>query len=161
VENDPPKKLPQQLTALPKALISSRDVNHGAVNVAPPAFAPLSLSGTQPAPQLSSMILPTPPAPSAVRPAQPEADLEAAQLLVRNNPVYPPVARAAGLSGQVELQFTVGADGSVRNIKVVKGNSVLAQAAAAAVKSWRYKPARRGGFPLESKISAVVIFNRN
>ncbi len=158
VKNVPPKKSLQQLTALTKALIPSRIVNHGATNVAPPAVTPLT--GIQPAPQLS-MGLPAPPAPSAVRPVQPVAKLEAAQLLVRNNPVYPPVARAAGLSGQVELQFTVGADGSVSNVKVVKGNSVLAQAAVAAVKSWRYQPARRGGIPTESKSRAVVIFNKN
>ncbi|HVA94794.1 MAG TPA: energy transducer TonB [Candidatus Dormibacteraeota bacterium] len=92
---------------------------------------------------------------------KPVVELEAAQLLVRHNAVYPPVARAARISGPVELQFTVGVDGRVRNVKVMKGNGLLAQAAVTAVKSWRYRPARRGGVPLESQSTAVVNFKLN
>ena len=109
------------------------------------------------------MALPEPPAPtpSASRPVQQTGKLEAARLLVRNNPVYPAVARAAGFSGSVDLQFTIGPDGSVRNIRVVKGNNLLAHAAVEAVKAWHFQPARRDGIPVESESNTVIIFKMN
>ena len=40
---------------------------------------------------------------------------------VNKNLVYPEVARENGVSGRVILQFTVNANGSVTNVKVVRG----------------------------------------
>jgi protein TonB len=35
--------------------------------------------------------------------------------------VYPEIARENGVQGRVNLQFTVGKDGSIYNIKVLRG----------------------------------------
>ncbi len=40
---------------------------------------------------------------------------------VNKHLVYPEVARENGVSGRVVLQFTVNTDGSISNVKVVRG----------------------------------------
>ena len=86
--------------------------------------------------------------------------LEPAQVLTRRDPVYPAGAKAAGISGRVELHFTIGTDGWVRNVTVVTGNVLLARAAVEAVQGWRYSPARIAGTPIESEASTEFVFQR-
>jgi protein TonB len=102
-----------------------------------------------------------PPAPTPREPAQQSDIFEAAQLVVRKNPVYPSAVRGAGFSGSVELHFTIAADGSVHNVTVVKGNPLMAHAATEAVQSWHYKPARRDGVPVDSESSMTFVFDSN
>src|SRR4051812_18041946 len=52
-------------------------------------------------------------------------------------PMYPPVARAGRVSGVVEARVTVR-DGSVIDVKVKSGPTILAQAAAENIKTWRF-----------------------
>jgi len=55
-------------------------------------------------------------------------------------PAYPEVARKAGIEGMVRLQVRLRQDGSVEVQKILEGDTVLADAAIAAVKQWRGKP---------------------
>lgn len=55
-------------------------------------------------------------------------------------PVYPAVAKAAKVSGQVVLEATVGPDGRVSDTRVVRSIPLLDQAAIDAVQQWEYKP---------------------
>jgi TonB family protein len=61
-------------------------------------------------------------------------------------PVYPPEARAKGYQGKVLLRVEVLSDGQVGQIAVKKtsGYEALDQSALAAVKQWRFIPARKG-----------------
>jgi len=52
---------------------------------------------------------------------------------------YPEVARQLNLKGTVQLQALVRADGTVKEIRVVGGHPLLAEAALQAVKQWRYE----------------------
>jgi len=63
-------------------------------------------------------------------------------------PRYPQQARADGRTGVVVLEIVVLADGSVDHVKVVRGDEPFASAAVAAVKTWRYEPARYKGQPI-------------
>jgi protein TonB len=63
-------------------------------------------------------------------------------------PPYPQQARADGRTGVVALEIVVLADGSVDHVKVVRGDEPFASAAVAAVKTWRYEPARYKGQPI-------------
>ena len=56
------------------------------------------------------------------------------------NPDYPPEALAQKLHGPVVLQATIGRDGSVEDLKIIRGYFVLGKAAIAAVKQWRFQP---------------------
>ncbi len=53
-------------------------------------------------------------------------------------PDYPPRAWAARKSGEVRLRAQVGGDGRVTSVQVLSGDPLLAEAAARAVKRWRY-----------------------
>lgn len=87
--------------------------------------------------------------------------VQPAQLISHVDPVYPPQARQQGVSGSVEVRFNIGANGDVSNVTVVKGPSVLGQAAIDAVRARKYKPARVNGVPTETSASAVFDFKLN
>jgi TonB family protein len=54
-------------------------------------------------------------------------------------PVYPELARRMSITGVVKVQVTVGANGLVKNAKLVGGHPVLANAALDAVRKWRFE----------------------
>jgi TonB family protein len=72
-------------------------------------------------------------------------------------PSYPSLAQRAGLQGFVKLQVRVKKDGSVEVQKLLEGEPALADAAIAAVKLWRAKPASMNGQPVE--VISTVTFN--
>jgi TonB family protein len=63
-------------------------------------------------------------------------------------PEYPELARKAGIEGTVKLQVRMTQDGRIEVIKLVEGDTVLADAAIAAVKQWRGKPVWMNGKPI-------------
>jgi len=53
-------------------------------------------------------------------------------------PVYPELAKRMRISGEVQLQATVDADGKVKDVKPVSGNHMLELAAEDAVRQWKF-----------------------
>ena len=53
-------------------------------------------------------------------------------------PTYPDVFKGRGIYGTVHLKVQVDIDGSVKAVDVLGGNPIFAEAAAKAVKQWRY-----------------------
>jgi TonB family protein len=72
-------------------------------------------------------------------------------------PSYPALAQRAGLQGIVKLQVRVKKDGSVEVQKLLEGDPALADAAIAAVKQWRARPASINGKQVE--VISTVTFN--
>ena len=72
---------------------------------------------------------------------------------VRIQPDYPIQARQKGTEGWVDVQFTVGADGSVRNAVVLNAEpkKIFDRAALQAVKGWKYNPKIEDGRPVERR----------
>ena len=62
-------------------------------------------------------------------------------------PVYPPVAKNAGIQGTARFDVLVGTDGKIVRMVVVSGPEELVRAAAAAVRNWRYEPVMLNGRP--------------
>jgi TonB family protein len=79
-------------------------------------------------------------------------------LIKRVNPIYPHAALAIHAQGEVQIEATVNKEGMVVNPKVLSGDAVLAQAAVAAVRQWRYKPYYLDGEPVEIKTQITVKF---
>jgi protein TonB len=80
-------------------------------------------------------------------------------LLVRKvNPVYPPLARQARISGTVVLRAVISKEGAIENLSLVSGHPMLAPAAIDAVKQWRYKPYLLNGEPVEVDTEVQVNF---
>jgi periplasmic protein TonB len=80
------------------------------------------------------------------------------KLLVCVKPVYPPLAKAARVSGAVELEAVIGTDGRLKEVRVTSGNPLLAPAALQAVKQWVYRPTFLNGDPVEVSTTIVVNF---
>ena len=79
-------------------------------------------------------------------------------LINRVEPTYPPLAQQARIQGIVVLTAIIGKNGSVQHLQVVSGHPVLAPAAIAAVKQWRYKPYVLNGQSLEVETTITVTF---
>ena len=62
--------------------------------------------------------------------------------LVRVDPQYPPKARQRRIEGWVDIEFTIGAAGTVANPKVIGAQppGVFEQSALRAIRRWRYNP---------------------
>jgi len=86
------------------------------------------------------------PAPQQVRV---ESNVEAANLVKNVIPIYPRIARSAGIQGTVRFTARIGKDGRILNLKFMSGPPVLVDAASAAVKQWVYRPTLLNGVPVE------------
>ena len=76
------------------------------------------------------------------------------------DPLYPEIARRARIDGTVILEAIIAKDGTVKDLKVLKGRPFqLTEAALAAVKQWRYSVSTLNGKPVEVKMTVTVIFN--
>ena len=75
------------------------------------------------------------------------------------NPVYPKAALDARVQGAVVLQATVGEDGKVRNVKVLKSIPLLDQAAIDALSQWVYAPATKNGVAVAVEITVTISFS--
>ncbi|MBZ5661744.1 MAG: TonB family protein [Acidobacteriia bacterium] len=73
-------------------------------------------------------------------------------------PVYPDVARKAGIEGDVVLRVSISEDGRVTNLEVLDGPPVLARAAVNAVRQWRYRAWIMNGHPAAVVTTLVVSF---
>jgi TonB family protein len=72
-------------------------------------------------------------------------------------PVYPEIARRAGVQGIVRLQVRATRDGRIEVDKILSGSPTLADAAITAVKQWRVRPFSTGGRPVD--VISTVTFN--
>jgi protein TonB len=80
------------------------------------------------------------------------------RLLSRVDPPYPADAIAAHRSGNVVLEVNVGEDGTVTSVRPLLGDPLLAGAAAAAVRSWRYQPYRSHDQPSSFQTDVTMTF---
>lgn len=79
-------------------------------------------------------------------------------LIHREEPTYPPLARAARVQGEVVLSAVIDTNGQIQNLQLVSGHPMLVPAAISAVKQWRYKPYLLNGQPVEVETTITVIF---
>ena len=137
-----------------------------------PVMAPLPSSGDPSVPD--SLHHPVPPqaipnstlagAPPAVFNNLQPIDLSedsAEMLLVKKvSPRYPDQALKLGVQGPVIFQASIAPDGSVQELKLIRGPIALVQAAYAAAKQWRYKPYSPNGEATEARTVLTVEFQR-
>jgi protein TonB len=104
---------------------------------------------------------PRPVAPVTKTPEKPRlvgGELQAAKLIRKIVPGYPPLAKQARVSGTVRLTGVIAKDGSIGQLQVISGNPLLVPAALAAVKQWLYSPTILDGQPVEVIAPIDVIF---
>jgi periplasmic protein TonB len=103
---------------------------------------------------------PPPPRPTVTRITR-GGNVQAAMLINRVTPMYPPLARQTRISGTVRLHALIAKDGTVQQLEVISGHPLLVQAALDAVKQWRYRPTLLNGEPVEVDTTIDVIFTLN
>jgi protein TonB len=162
--NSTPSPMPDEVV--------TRMVNPGATKTAEPVSAPppseaAKIEEAPPpvigfisrpvaeSPTISNMLHTPVAAPSLDNPPA-VSKISGGKLVQRVEPVYP--RSAPGMYGEVTLTAMIGIDGKVKSIKVVNGHGLLAQAAVAAVRRWRYQPFVLNGVPIEVENTIVVRF---
>lgn len=79
-------------------------------------------------------------------------------LVYRVEPEYPKEARERQMQGSVVLDVRMGRDGAVQAVNLVSGQALLADAAIAAVKQWRFTPRLVKGQPVEMQTKVMLNF---
>src|ERR1022692_244048 len=98
---------------------------------------------------------------SAVEPAgilELTPEVAEGSVLHRVEPDYPEEARQRQIQGPVVLDVHIDRDGTIQEVKLVSGQPLLADAAIAAVKQWRFKPQMRKGHPTEMQTRITLNF---
>jgi protein TonB len=75
-------------------------------------------------------------------------------------PVYPESARRAGIQGTTLLRIHIERDGRVSDVSVERsaGHQALDEAAASAVRRWRFEPAADSAGPVSMRALVPVEF---
>jgi TonB family protein len=124
----------------------------GAAPIGPPVVATVGPA------QIMPVSTPVPQIPQFSEPVHLSEEAARGLLVHSVDPVYPPEAAAQKLQGSVVLQAMIGRDGSVEDLKIVRGYFVLGRAAIAAVKQWRFQPYMLNGHPAETQTVLTVNF---
>ena len=85
-------------------------------------------------------------------------NVQQTKLLQHAEPVYPPLALQARITGVVHLNAIIGKDGTVENLTVASGHPLLVPAAMQAVKQWVYAPTLLNGQAVEVVTQIEVNF---
>jgi TonB family protein len=85
-------------------------------------------------------------------------DVKPAKLLKSVQPVYPQMARTQHVSGNVQIDALIDADGNVSAMKVLSGPALLRDSALQSLKQWKYQPAELDGKPTSMHLTVVLQF---
>jgi protein TonB len=148
-----PKKL-----ALGDVRLATPVINHGKASSTPGESEPsidvsASENNSAPLSGLSTTHRNEPAAPIPVG-----GDVKPAKLLKSVQPVYPPMARSQHVSGNVQIDALIDADGNVGAMKVLSGPTLLRDAALQSLKQWKYQPAELDGKPTSMHLTVTLQF---
>jgi len=103
---------------------------------------------------------PPPPPKAAPKPSRIRVggNVQAANLIRKVVPVYPPLAKQARIQGTVRFQAIIGKDGTIQNLQLVSGHPLLVANAQQAVSQWVYRPTLLNGDPVEVVTTIDVNF---
>ncbi|HYX52396.1 MAG TPA: TonB family protein [Candidatus Limnocylindrales bacterium] len=104
---------------------------------------------------LSSLTRPV----TSTTPGMAQSELEPMKILKTVPPIYPEIAKLRRLSGDVVVEVKVNKDGKVSGVKYISGQQVFTDAAADAVRQWKFKPAMLNGQPIEQSTQIKVAFH--
>jgi TonB family protein len=75
----------------------------------------------------------------------------------RVEPVYPPLAKAARVSGAVVVEMTIDEEGNVMSARAISGHPLLKDAAVEAARGWTFSPTLLQGVSV--KVIGTITFN--
>lgn len=113
------------------------------------------------APGERSAAVPEPPEMKPQPKPRPEVSegVQAARLVHRVEPKYPPLPRSAGIEGKVVLRAIIAKDGTIQSLEVLSGHPLFIEAAREAIGQWRFQPTLLSGVPVEVETQITVVFS--
>lgn len=85
-------------------------------------------------------------------------DQAEAQVLSRKQPVYPPIAIAAAVKGEVVVRVFVATTGIPTTVRATSGPAMLQGAAIEAARGWTFKPLMAGNRPIGFQTDIIFDF---
>jgi len=130
-------------------------------------FSPGLRAATPPLPPPAPPPVAEPPAPKIELPSTPirrGGEVVSSNLIHTVQPIYPRLAIAARVQGEVILEAVITRDGTIdpARLRVLKTEStLLTPAAIEAVQQWRYRPTLLNGQPVEILTTITIKFTLN
>lgn len=79
-------------------------------------------------------------------------------LIHRVEPVYPMIAKQAGIQGTVVVRALISRTGEIDQVQIISGPAMLGPAAVDAIRQWKYRPYVLNGYPIEVETQITVNF---
>jgi TonB family protein len=95
----------------------------------------------------------------AQQPTTVNQDIFDSHVIKRTELIYPPIAKAARITGTVVVDVQVGVDGKIASTKVVSGPAMLQQAALDCVRHWTLKPFEKDGATVVTTGRTSIVFS--
>ncbi len=89
------------------------------------------------------------------------AQIDAARLIHRVEPIYPGLGLQLRRETRVELHAIISTDGSIESLEILSGDPLFYQSAVEAVRRWRYTPTILNGQAVEIDTHITVIYTLN
>lgn len=95
--------------------------------------------------------------------AEPNGGFSSFYKFVKKNMKYPSQARRMDIDGRVFVEFVVDADGSITNVRSIKGIGAGCDEEAVRIikKHPKWKPARQRGIPVRQRMVLSIVFQLN
>lgn len=161
MQREEERRLAQEAVATQREQAAAQAAAAAPVAPTPPPAQPVASTRpaqTEPRPAAST---PKPEVAAEPEPAPVAAESRDPALVKQVRPVYPVAAVRRKQNGWVEVSFTVGTDGSVSDVNVVRSQprGVFDREASRAVSQWRFEPALENGKPVAKKLTRRIEFN--
>jgi TonB family protein len=161
----PPAPAPAEAAAQPTAVAPAATEEPTAAPVAiapteaPPTPVPAAPTFTPPPTHVP--LVAAPPAVKEGDLVELDGDVIPPEPIYNPKPAYPPVAERQRIEGTVLLEVLVDENGSVQDLHLLRGvkpDLGLDAAAADAVRTWRYRPATKGGVRVKVRTTLAINF---
>ncbi len=80
-------------------------------------------------------------------------------LIQQTEAIYPPIARAARIQGDIAITLVIDENGQVTSEKVISGPAMLQQAALDSVMKWRFAPFKANGVATQATTTLTIPFH--
>lgn len=164
-QNDREQLVAQQTAATAAAAAAAKASGSTAATAAAEATTaagttPVATAPVVPTPRPTEVARATPAPTVAPPPPEPVGETRDVQVVTPPRPAYPPAAARNRQDGWVEVEFTVGADGSVQNAKVVGSNPahVFDREAVRAIEQAKFQPKLEKGQAVAATLRRRIEF---
>jgi hypothetical protein len=104
---------------------------------------------------------PTPPLPRVPTRIRVGGNVQAANIVKKVSPAYPPEAKSRGITGNVDFLAVISKDGLIQSLTLLDGPLALYKSACDSVLRWEYRPTKLNGNPVEVVTQIRVNYTLN